>query len=286
MAPSLIQKENQELNKKIDNFLSTVPSKSKDIDFELEGVKRIFIEMENQTTEELILYTKKYTSLVNHISSILEEELEGLTGKKRERAVVKKVWKVVVENLKIKSWDNPFISLFESLNNYKFDCDTSAFLFYDIGKKLNINTRLVTTSEHALVATDNFFLETTKGKYRKIKYLKNYYKRYYILNNDQNQSITYDQLAMKEVKSFNYKKAKEFFDKAIALNNNDFDGYFNRGSINSILGNYKEAIEDFSKVISENPGDTLSHQKRSICYKKLGEIKKAEKDLKIVERLE
>jgi len=39
MDLSLIQKENEELDKRIDTFLSTVPSKSKDINFKGEFEK-------------------------------------------------------------------------------------------------------------------------------------------------------------------------------------------------------------------------------------------------------
>ena len=64
----------------------------------------------------------------------------------------------------------------------------------------------------------------------------------------------------------NYSSSIYYFNKAIELNNNDYNYYMGRGISRNDLKSYKEAIEDFSLVIKLNPkyGKAYVHRAISI----------------------
>ena len=66
--------------------------------------------------------------------------------------------------------------------------------------------------------------------------------------------------------------------KAIKLNPNVADAYFNRGAIYEILQKYQQAIKDYTQAIKLNPNFAEAYQNRGNAYKALGKNAEAEKD--------
>lgn len=62
------------------------------------------------------------------------------------------------------------------------------------------------------------------------------------------------------------------YDIAIKLNPNDYGAYFNHGIILYNLGEKEDAIKDFSKAIELNPNFTLAYEYRADCYRLLSII--------------
>src|SRR5271169_414860 len=60
------------------------------------------------------------------------------------------------------------------------------------------------------------------------------------------------------------------FDKAILLNPNYTEAYFNRGVAYGKLGNNKQAIADYNKAIDLNPKDAEAYDNRGATYSDLG----------------
>lgn len=69
------------------------------------------------------------------------------------------------------------------------------------------------------------------------------------------------------------------YSKAIELNPNDADAYYNRGCTYAEAGEYDKAIADYSKVIEMEPGSADAHYNRGCAYSGKGEVGKAAGDL-------
>ena len=54
------------------------------------------------------------------------------------------------------------------------------------------------------------------------------------------------------------------YDKAIELNPNDIDAYYNRGIARSDLGDHNSAIEDYDKVIELKPYYANAYNNRGV----------------------
>jgi len=65
------------------------------------------------------------------------------------------------------------------------------------------------------------------------------------------------------------------FDKAIELNPDNADAYFNRGDAYDEIGEYEKAIADYSKAIELKPGDALAYFNRGNAYGEIREYGKA-----------
>lgn len=62
-----------------------------------------------------------------------------------------------------------------------------------------------------------------------------------------------------------FKKAIESFNKAIGINSNCAEAYYNRGNVN-ISYNFSEAIEDYTKAIELNPKYCEAYYSRGLLY--------------------
>ncbi|MFA5382932.1 MAG: tetratricopeptide repeat protein [Candidatus Micrarchaeia archaeon] len=237
------------------NLSNIYPSKSKDINFELEGVKRILFEREGQELEKTLFYSKKYTIYIKYITDILKKELEGATGRKKEEEFITGVWGILMSNSKITFGKSETGFLYECMENYIFDCDTSSILIYDIAKELGMNVNLVLAPSHALIKTDNFYFETTGGAYYQLDAINKLYSYHIILNDNQINAITFNGISKRKEYFEDYKGAVEFCKKTVDLVPNFSDAYFNLGYSQYNLENYTEAIANFEKAIKLNPND-------------------------------
>ncbi|MFA5383053.1 MAG: tetratricopeptide repeat protein [Candidatus Micrarchaeia archaeon] len=277
MNNNLQLKNIEELNKNFSSFV--IPTITKDIS-DLIGPTRILIEMEGKPEQEILIMFQKYLGLLNSIVSILENELKNLKGKVKEEAFIIGVWGIMYGNLGIKYGENEFRFLYESLQTNEFYCQTSSLLVYDIAKKLGIEVYIVSVMDHVLIKTNNFYFETTDGTYTdETNYLNYEYGEYFmILEDNQIQSITYDNKGTANAVLEKYEEAIENYDKAIELNPKDAGVYNNRGVAKAILKRYIEAIKDFDKAIELNPNYASVYNNRGAAKAKLEKYKEAIKD--------
>lgn len=70
-------------------------------------------------------------------------------------------------------------------------------------------------------------------------------------------------------------KAAADYDKAIELNPDNADTYFNRGDAYAEIGEYGQAIADYSKAIELAPGHALAYFNRAYAYGEIGDYDKA-----------
>jgi tetratricopeptide (TPR) repeat protein len=92
-------------------------------------------------------------------------------------------------------------------------------------------------------------------------------------------------LAMIARNQKDYRKAIEFFDKAISLNDRKKSYFFERGRVKLFLGNHDEALNDMNTAITIDPEYEEAYWSRSVCLKKLNRIEEAEADSRKAEEL-
>ncbi len=81
-------------------------------------------------------------------------------------------------------------------------------------------------------------------------------------------------------KTNRYKKAIEYYNKAIDKNNGYSYSYLNKSAIYIEQGKFKESIEVLTEGIKYNPYAEYLYYNRACCYSILGEIDYAIKDLR------
>ena len=75
------------------------------------------------------------------------------------------------------------------------------------------------------------------------------------------------------------KKAVEFYDKAISLNDRSKENFFGRGRAKFFLGNYEEAVNDLSRAIAIDSNYKEAYWARSECLRRLNRVEEAEADM-------
>ena len=85
-------------------------------------------------------------------------------------------------------------------------------------------------------------------------------------------------VALQEANLGNHKGAIKDYDKALELNPDYANAYYNRGVAKGKLGDYKGAIEDFDKAIALNPNYADAYYNRGLARRDLGDHKGAEED--------
>jgi tetratricopeptide (TPR) repeat protein len=73
-------------------------------------------------------------------------------------------------------------------------------------------------------------------------------------------------------------KAIENFDKAIALNPNDYLAHSNRGAAFEKMGQLDKAIKSYDRAVTLNPNDFTAYYNRGITFERMGQLKKAIED--------
>lgn len=70
-------------------------------------------------------------------------------------------------------------------------------------------------------------------------------------------------------------KAFEDYSQVLILNNNLYQGFYNRGNIRYELGDKEGALEDYRKALQLNPSLAKAYYNLAIIYNDLGEINQA-----------
>lgn len=100
-------------------------------------------------------------------------------------------------------------------------------------------------------------------------------------SNFESKSLIYNDLALAYMMLAENERAIFNFDRAIALNRNNYNFYFNRGCARHHQEQYKGAIEDFSQVIRLQPNFTQAYINRGILQYHIGHENIALTDLNI-----
>ena len=99
--------------------------------------------------------------------------------------------------------------------------------------------------------------------------------------NTESKSLIYNDLALAYIMLAEDESAILNFSKAIALNANNYDAYFNRGCAHHRQGKYQAAIDDFTRVVQLNPNFTQVYVNRAVLRHQIGQTDAAFSDLNI-----
>ncbi|MFH1285140.1 MAG: tetratricopeptide repeat protein [Candidatus Micrarchaeota archaeon] len=258
---------------KLKAYLEKVPSKAEEM--KTAGAERIAIELEDKPKLALA-YQQKYNELVSDIAFILKSELGNSPN---EEKFITSIWGIISSNFEVPTPGTMIDRMDEMLEKGTFDCDTCAFLVFDVARQVSVNLAIIHVPGHYFVKTDNFFFETRTGDYHPLAELNGSYP--FIFN------ITSDPSAVSAQSYFihgdNYcesapNKAVAFFTKSIALNPIDSFAYWVRGNIYLEKKDYRKAIADYSKCIELAPTVPHGYLGRADAYIKRGEYEKATAD--------
>ncbi|GAB4547164.1 MAG: hypothetical protein Tsb0014_41770 [Pleurocapsa sp.] len=100
-------------------------------------------------------------------------------------------------------------------------------------------------------------------------------------SNIEAKSLIYNDLALGYMMLAEYQPAVLNFERAIALNKNNYSAYFNRGCAHHRQEKYELAIRDFSQVIRLRSDWTQAYISRGILYQKIGQSEAALRDINI-----
>ncbi|MDC0167008.1 tetratricopeptide repeat protein [Candidatus Pelagibacter sp.] len=103
-------------------------------------------------------------------------------------------------------------------------------------------------------------------------------------NNSKNSNLLY-LLGTTYVQKKNYKKAKEFLNRSIKINNNFPESYNSRGIIFAEEGDYLRAIEDYDKAISLKQNYFDANLNKAVALKNLSKFNVAIKHLEVCMKL-
>lgn len=191
------------------------------------------------------------------------------------------------------------------LNSNRWDCDTLAFLIFDILTEIGIVSNIVLTAEHAYIKTKNGIFEPTNGKFYITAELPDHKKLIYYEGSDPQkiQAITYNVLGhfygMTEKRTDVFWKigsligfdlvldtSLSYYTKAIQLIPGYAVAYNNRGTRHKFLGDYGGALRDYSTSISKDSKYPVAYGNRGRLYGNLYQFKKAIPDLEAALKLE
>jgi tetratricopeptide (TPR) repeat protein len=240
------------------------------------GSQRISIELKKES-EKTTKYIERYNGLVSDIAGILRE-MNIAQGD--EEKFFTEVWSVIYSNLKIKYGKGKHGFLSESLETNRWNCDTSVFLVFDVGRALGTELEIVDLPEHTLIAGKSFYFETAQYKYSEyhpIEELQNEYPVIYgrLREDKKIMSLAYYNMGHVYEAQGKYKKAFGCYNKAIEINPEDADIYDGRGFAYGELGEYDKALRDYGMAIEINPKDATAYYHKGIVYWKLGKYEQA-----------
>ncbi|MBK6643380.1 MAG: tetratricopeptide repeat protein [Bacteroidetes bacterium] len=89
-----------------------------------------------------------------------------------------------------------------------------------------------------------------------------------------------NQSGFRKIEEKNYELALKDFNASIALNDNYWRAYQNRGAAYAFLGNFKMALDDFDRSITMHPNNPNAYEVRAVCRIELNDYKGAIEDFK------
>ena len=265
----------------------------------LVGVERIFIELETNPTQAKV-WAEWYTQLVQAIANVLREGLE--VKPHEEERFITEIWGIMTGNLHIVYGENQFGFLHESLDSGNWDCDNSSFLVFDVARELGTKVEMVIVPGHAFIATENFFFETTAGRYFPIEDLPKHYPdiRFRTSDNAKIEAMAffslenaYSRLGDEAMARGNVPEAGQCYDKAIWCCGKmlervpeDSYTYVDRARVHSKKKDYAEALKDCAAAIEQDPKNASAHTVLSVVYMDGKELDKALDECSIALRLD
>lgn len=102
---------------------------------------------------------------------------------------------------------------------------------------------------------------------------------------DGHNDIVWFEIGLQAVVAKKWNEALNAFNKAIMLNPQNAEAYFNRGNVYDELGDYKQAVTDYNKAIKLNPIYADAYLNRGFAYNNLGKLNKAVADIKKAAKL-
>ncbi|MDJ0650906.1 MAG: tetratricopeptide repeat protein [Xenococcaceae cyanobacterium MO_188.B19] len=99
--------------------------------------------------------------------------------------------------------------------------------------------------------------------------------------NPESKSLIYNDLALAYMMLAKDEPAVFNFNRAIALDANNYNAYYNRGCAYHRQGKYQAAMKDFSQVVQLNPDFTQVYVNRAILQHQRGQMEAAYRDLNI-----
>jgi len=240
------------------------------------GSQRIYMEL-GKEPEKAAKYAEQYDGLVSDIAGILNGMDIALHD---EEKFFTAVWSVIYSNLGVRYGDGKHGFLFESLETNRWNCDTSVFLVFDIGRALGTELEVVDLPEHAIIAGKRFYFETAQYKhpeYHPIEDLQNEYPVIYgrFREDEKIMSFVYYNMGHVHEENGEHRKAIRCYNKAIERNPGDADMYNGRGFAYTKLEEYDKALEDYDKAIGISPNNALAHYYRGCVHWELGKYKQA-----------
>jgi tetratricopeptide (TPR) repeat protein len=242
---------------RIESYLAKHPAES--LVTETFGSQRIMIELE-ESPKAAAAYAKKYDELVSSLSTVL-----GRTSKTHmsEDSFLLDAWVQMSFGMFLDCGTLPrtrFLS--ESLRIGTFDCQCSSVLVFDIAKEHGINVSLIVVPGHVLLRTKNFFLETTSGDCRNMRYIREKYPFIedtaagpgkFLSEAYNNRGLAYDDKG-------DYRRAIDSYSKAIGRDSACVEAFYNRGSDYYRLGKFRQALENYTRASHLYPND------KQICF--------------------
>lgn len=246
------------------------------------GETRLRIELEGQPKKVIDSYIKKYRDICDRIYSAM---IDSGAVPHDEKKFAITLCSVFYSNMKFAYSD--VILITEFLDSGKLlDCEVSAFIGFDIGKRLGIKgVEIVSVPHHVFLRTENFGIETTSTNPRKFAFkisaLKVLYPTIYMSTSDLEkiQSLTYFARGSSKFSASKYYDARSDFSIAIRLNPSSADSYSNRGTASYAMGDISSAIQDFSAAIKLNPAYAGTYYNRAAARKKMGDNQGYDSDM-------
>ncbi len=99
--------------------------------------------------------------------------------------------------------------------------------------------------------------------------------------NPESQSLIYNDLALTYMMLGDFEPAILNFDQAIALDDHNYNAYFNRGCAHHRQGKHQAAIADFSQVVQLKPDFTQAYVNLAVLHHHIGQERAAFRDIDI-----
>ncbi|MCX6269952.1 MAG: tetratricopeptide repeat protein [Bacteroidetes bacterium] len=234
------------------------------------GVRRILIELSD---DQLLAqkFAGQYCRMVAFIAGQLLNEEEMVpkeddpdsVSMRKQRNFLNRIWSIYSTELDIQYGFNNFShDLWKCLipDDMLMDCDNSAFLVYDVGRKLGFNIELILVNglsiSHALVKTPDYEYESTDGAFYRLGYAKKTYQTFLHIINDpeklqsipeMNKSLTYSDLRV-------FDRAISSGLRAISLDPDNSLAQYCLGLVYKNAGQLEKARRQFSEAIRVSGG--------------------------------
>ena len=148
--------------------------------------------------------------------------------------------------------------LWEAICKNQMDCDNSAYLVYDLGRKLDMEVSVVFLRLHAIVLVGDYAYGTTGNSYFKKEYLNREYHDVFLIssNHDSINALA----ALYEISNFlavngEYRKAKTFVMEGLKNFPNDPQLLQTMGDVYNFTGDYENAYKCYFRANKLLPDD-------------------------------